>query len=193
MKNEASTGNQSMQPLLKVENLVKRYPRRRLGVAREELLALGGVSFTILPGTTLAVVGESGSGKTTLALCIACLEYPTSGSIWFRGKDTVKLPERERREIRPQVQLIFQDPANSLNPRWTALEILMEPLVLQSNLNREERKLRACSLLDRVGLSPEIAERRPVELSGGQRQRLASIRAPRLCTQLSIFGGQSSG
>src|ERR1700730_18009800 len=138
MKNEASTGNQSMQPLLKVENLVKRYPRRRLGVAREELLALGGVSFTILPGTTLAVVGESGSGKSTLALCIACLEYPTSGSIWFEGRDSAKLAERERREIRPRVQLIFQDPANSLNPGWNALDILLEPFVLQSKFSREE-------------------------------------------------------
>src|SRR5258708_30021491 len=90
MKVELSASGQNMQPLLKVENLVKHYLKRSLVGAREELLALDGVSFAIFPGTTLAVVGEYGSGKSTLATCLACLESPTSGSIWFGGNDSVK-------------------------------------------------------------------------------------------------------
>jgi ABC-type glutathione transport system ATPase component len=187
MKAEASAGGQNMQPLLKVENLVKRYARRNPAGAREEKLALDGVSFAIFPGTTLAVVGESGSGKSTLASCLACLEAPTAGNIWFEGKDLVKFGERARRQVRPQIQLIFQDPASSLNPRWSVFDILIEPLVLQSKHTREEIKQRAGSLLERVGLSPEIVERHPTELSGGQRQRLAIARALALEPKLLIL------
>ncbi len=176
-----------MQPLLKVENLVKRYAKRSLADAGEELHALNGVSFSIFPGTTLAVVGESGSGKSTLAACLACLESPTTGSIWYEGKDLVKLAERARRQVRPQLQLIFQDPASSLNPRWSVLEILVEPLMLQRNFTREERNHCANSLLERVGLSPDIVERPPTELSGGQRQRLAIARALALEPKLLIL------
>jgi ABC-type glutathione transport system ATPase component len=187
MKVKGSDGGQDMQPLLKAENLVKRYAKRSLAGAREELLALDGVSFTILPGTTLAVVGESGSGKSTLASCLACLESPTAGNIWFEGKDLVKLGERARRQVRPQIQLIFQDPASSLNPRWSVLEILIEPLILRRKFKPEEMKPRANSLLERVGLSPDIVERLPTELSGGQRQRLAIARALALEPKLLIL------
>jgi ABC-type glutathione transport system ATPase component len=176
-----------MQPLLKVENLVKRYAKRSLADAGEELHALNGVSFSIFPGTMLAVVGESGSGKSTLAACLACLESPTTGSIWYEGKDLVKLAERARRQVRPQLQLIFQDPASSLNPRWNVLEILVEPLMLQRNFTREERNHCANSLLERVGLSPDIVERLPTELSGGQRQRLAIARSLALEPKLLIL------
>src|SRR5712691_1066988 len=176
-----------MHPLWKVENLVKRYAKRSRADIREELLALNGVSFSIFPGTTLAVVGESGSGKSTLAACLACLESPTTGSIWYEGKDLVKLAERARRQVRPQLQLIFQDPASSLNPRWSVLEILVEPLMLQRNFTREERNHCANSLLERVGLSPDIVERPPTELSGGQRQRLAIARALALEPKLLIL------
>jgi len=187
MKVEASGSGQNMQPLLKAENLLKRYAKRSLAGAREELLALDGVSLTIFPGTTLAVVGESGSGKSTLASCLACLESPTAGNIWFEGKDLVKLGERARRQVRPQIQLIFQDPASSLNPRWSVLEILVEPLILQRKFKPEEMKQRANSLLERVGLSPDIVERLPTELSGGQRQRLAIARALALEPKLLIL------
>src|SRR5437660_8216839 len=154
-----------MEPLLRVENLVKRYAKRSLaGTPEELLLVLDSVSFTIFPGTTLAVVGESGSGKSTLASCLACLESPTTGNIWFEGKDIVKLGERARRQVRPQIQLIFQDPASSLNPRWSVLEILVEPLILQRKLKREEMKQQANSLLERVGLSPDIVEQLPTAL-----------------------------
>jgi len=187
MKVEASAGSQNMPPLLKVENLVKCYARRNLAGVREELLALNGVSFTVFPGTTLAVVGESGSGKSTLASCLACLESPTSGKIWFEGKDIVKVEERVRRQLRPQIQLIFQDPASSLNPRWSVLEILLEPLILRRKFTREEMRQCASSLLERVGISPDIVERPPTELSGGQRQRLAIARALALEPKLLIL------
>src|SRR5438067_8042463 len=164
MKVEATIGK-NMQPLLRVENLVKRYAKRCLAGTPEEFLALDGVSFTIFPGTTLAVVGESGSGKSTLASCLACLESPTTGNISFEGKDIVKLGERARRQVRPQIQLIFQDPASSLNPRWSVLEILVEPLILQRKFKHEEMKQRANFLLVRVGLSPDIVEQLPTELS----------------------------
>jgi ABC-type glutathione transport system ATPase component len=176
-----------MQPLLKVENLVKRYARKSLAGAREEVLALDGVSFTILPGTTLAVVGESGSGKSSLAACLACLESPTSGNIWFEGMEIANSGERVRRQVRPQIQLIFQDPASSLNPRWKVLDILIEPLILQRKFGQKEMNLRTRSLLERVGLSPDIAARLPVELSGGQRQRLAIARALTLGPKLLIL------
>ena len=187
MKAEGATTDGSLQPLLKVESLVKLYVKRNLAGVQEEVRALDGVSFAIEAGTTLAVVGESGSGKSTLASCVACLENPTSGSICFDGRNIVAISERHRREVRPQIQLIFQDPANSLNPRWSALEILIEPLVLQRKLNREEMKQRAYGLLDRVGLPSEIADRPPAELSGGQRQRLAIARALALEPKLLIL------
>jgi ABC-type glutathione transport system ATPase component len=166
-----------VQPVLKVENLVKCFAKRTLAGRREEVQALDGVSFSIFPGTTLALVGESGSGKSTLAFCLACLESPTSGSIWFEEEDIVKLGEKERRAVRRKIQLIFQDPANSFNPKWSVLEILREPMFLRGNFNEKEMTLRAHCLLEQVGLSADLDERLPAELSGGQRQRLAMARA----------------
>ncbi|HYT22626.1 MAG TPA: ATP-binding cassette domain-containing protein [Candidatus Polarisedimenticolia bacterium] len=177
-----------MEPLLKVENLVKRYAKRSLaGTPEELLLVLDSVSFTIFPGTTLAVVGESGSGKSTLAACLTCLESPTAGNIWFEGKEIANLEERARRQVRPQIQLIFQDPASSLNPRWSVMKVLIEPLILQRKFSREEIHVRVISLLKRVGLSPDIVERSPTQLSGGQRQRLAIARALALEPKLLIL------
>lgn len=177
-----------MQPLLRAENLVKRYPRKKPGSSRGNLVALDGVSFTIVQGTTLAIVGESGSGKSTLAFCLACLERPTSGSIWFGDKDIVKLAEKDLRQVRPKIQLIFQDPANSLNPRWNVLEILSEPIIMLGRANRNEMRGQVHTLLEKVGLSSELAERSlPGELSGGQRQRLAIARALALEPEVLIL------
>jgi ABC-type glutathione transport system ATPase component len=187
MKTETSIASQASSPILKVERLEKRYARRSLSGTREELVALRGIEFSILPGTTLAVVGESGSGKSTLALCLACLEQPTSGRVWFEGRDISQLAESGRREIRPQIQLVFQDPANSLNPRWNVLEILSEPFVLQKRTTIKGMKQRAVSLLEWVGLSSGIVARLPQELSGGQRQRLAIARALALEPKLLIL------
>jgi len=187
MEVETSPNSFNMQPLLKVEKLVKSYPRKNAAGSREELFALDGVSFAVAQGTTLAVVGESGSGKSTLGFCISCLEMPTSGSIWFEGKDTVALAEKERRHVRTKIQLIFQDPSNSLNPRWSVEEILLEPLTLQGKLKREDIKRRAAALVAQVGLSTEMFQRLPEQLSGGQRQRLAIARALALEPKLLIL------
>jgi len=177
-----------MQPLIRVESLRKHYRDGRvLGSGHIVSAALNEVSFSIAPGSTLALVGESGSGKSTLALCLACLERPTSGRIWFGGRNIAALDEKQLRAVRPQIQLVFQDPASSLNPRLTALEIITEPLLLQQSWNRRETQERGFALLERVGLSPEMASRRAGEVSGGQRQRLAIARALSLEPKLLIL------
>jgi len=187
MEVETSDGGQNMKPLLKVEKVVKAYSAKNAAGSREKLLALDGVSFEVAQGGTLAVVGESGSGKSTLGFCISCLDIPTSGSIWFEGRDIVALAENERRKVRPRIQLIFQDPSNSLNQRWSVEEILLEPLTLQGKLKREELKHRAVALMAEVGLSAGLFPRLPAQLSGGQRQRLAIARALALEPKLLIL------
>jgi ABC-type glutathione transport system ATPase component len=166
---------------------VKRYAPRGLGRRAEGFTAVNSVSFSILPGSTLALVGESGSGKSSLALCLACLERATAGQIWFEGRDVAVLEEKELRSVRPKLQLVFQDPANSLNPRWTVGEIVAEPLVVQERVSRRERDARAAQVLERVGIGAEYLERRPQELSGGQRQRVAIARALILEPKLLIL------
>jgi len=173
----AAGQDKNMQPLVDVKNLVKTYSRKRLTGPREEARALDGVSFSIFRGTTLAIAGESGSGKSTLAFCLACLEKPTSGIIRFEEKDILQLGEKDLRTVRPKVQLIFQDPAGSFNPRWKVFEILTEPLALQGNLSRDEMRARAHALLEQVGLPSIVEGKLASELSGGQRQRLAIARA----------------
>ncbi|MGC1494140.1 MAG: ATP-binding cassette domain-containing protein [Candidatus Acidiferrum sp.] len=176
-----------MQPLLQVENLVKHYAAGRSVRPSESFAALDGVSLSIAPQTTLALVGESGSGKSTLALCVACLESITSGSIWFEGVDVAALSEKDRRKIRPHIQLVFQDPAISLNPRWTAMEIISEPLLVQQRSTDEQRQNKVFELLDCVALSRKLAGRRADELSGGQKQRLAIARSLTLEPKLIVL------
>jgi ABC-type glutathione transport system ATPase component len=175
------------EPLVKVESLVKRYKPSAARANREAAPAVDGVSFAILPKKTLALVGESGSGKSTLAFCIASIERPTSGRIWIDGIELTALSERELRAVRPKVQLIFQDPAAAMNPRWTALQIVAEPLVIQNQIARSEQFDRAQILLERVGLSAAAGSRRLAEFSGGQRQRLAIARALALDPKLLIL------
>jgi ABC-type glutathione transport system ATPase component len=175
------------QPLLRVESLVKRYARSRLFRSQEEISALNGVSLSLFPQTTLALVGESGSGKSTLALCLVCLERPTSGKISFGAREITSLSEDELREVRPQIQIVFQDPASSLNPRWTALEIVAEPLVIQRRISKHDIRERAATLLDEVGIPAEKYKQRPGEFSGGQRQRLAIARALALQPKLLVL------
>ncbi len=166
-----------MEAAIRVENLVKRYAARGLGRRGDSFTAVDSVSFSISQGTTLALAGESGSGKSSVALCVACLERVTSGQIWFEGQDAAALGERELRAVRPRIQLVFQDPANSLNPRWTVCEIVAEPLLVRGRISRSECDARAAQVLERVGLGAEYLERKPAELSGGQRQRVAIGRA----------------
>jgi peptide/nickel transport system ATP-binding protein len=176
-----------MQPLLRVDNLGKQYPARKSAGAIDNFAALDGVSFSIAPQTTLALVGESGSGKSTLALCIACLEPPTTGNIFFEGIDVAALDQNQLRLLRAQMQLVFQDPASSLNPQWTALDIVSEPFLVQQRFTRPDRAVRALQLLDRVALPRKLAGRRVGELSGGQKQRLAIARALALEPKLIIL------
>jgi peptide/nickel transport system ATP-binding protein len=178
---------QIVEPLIKVESLVKRYKSPAAGAHREGLAAVDGVSLSIFAGKTLALVGESGSGKSTLAFCIASMERPTSGRIWLDGIELMALGERELRAVRPKIQLIFQDPAAAMNPRWTALQIVAEPMVIQNQIARSEQFDRAQILLERVGLSAAAGSRRLAEFSGGQRQRLAIARALALDPKLLIL------
>ena len=182
-----------MQPLIQVESLRKHYRDRKSLNSGPVVPALDEVSFSIDSGSTLALVGESGSGKSTLALCLACLERPTSGRIWFGGRDIAALREKQLRAVRPQIQLVFQDPASALNPRFTALEIVTEPLLLQRSWKRRQTREQGFALLERVGLSREMASRRAGEFSGGQRQRLAIARALSLEPKLLIMDEALSG
>jgi ABC-type glutathione transport system ATPase component len=176
-----------MDRLVIVERLEKRYKRTVGFGPHKEVMALHGVSFSIRRGSTLALVGESGSGKSALAFCIACLERPTSGSIKFDGNEITGLNQKQLREVHPQIQLVFQDPARSLNPRFSALEIVGEPLLVQGRLDKREREARARALIAQVGLPQVKASQKADEFSGGQRQRLAIARALALGPRLLIL------
>ena len=175
-------------PLVRVANLSKQYAQRRpLTHAAFTIRAFEDVNLTIRRGTTLAVVGESGAGKSTLAKCLARLEEPTAGEIWFEGRNLLALGKRERFAAHRQIQLIFQDPTSALNPRLTADEIIAEPLAIQKIGNRENRRARAHELMEQVGLPARDSGKRPFEFSGGQRQRLAIARALALEPKLLVL------
>ncbi len=165
-------------PILAVENLVKHYRLKGALFGRPRIVhALDGVTLTLEERQTLAVVGESGCGKSTLARCLLHLTEPTSGTIRLAGED-VTYPSREQRRTIPRsLQIVFQDPYASLNPRRTIYQTISDPLRLHSGQGRAERRRTALDLLDRVGLGAEYMDRHPHELSGGQRQRVAIARA----------------
>lgn len=168
--------------LLEVKDLRKHYPVREGLFARggkKEIRAVDGVSFDIRPGETLGLVGESGCGKTTTGRCIVRLIEPTGGTVRFLGQDMLALRRAELRRIRRHIQMIFQDPYASLNPRMTVGAIVEEPLVIHElGSTRNQRRDRVQSLLSMVGLDPASAVGRfPHEFSGGQRQRIGIARA----------------
>ena len=166
--------------ILEVRSLSVWFPRRSSWLRRTigHIKAVTGVSFVIPTGKTVGIVGESGSGKTTVALAIMNLVTATGGNILFRGKDITNLPEKEFRPLRRQIQIIFQDPFGSLNPRWEILRIVSEPFQVHfPSLTASERRERAAELLRRVGLNPDLLRRFPHEFSGGQRQRIGIARA----------------
>jgi oligopeptide/dipeptide ABC transporter ATP-binding protein len=167
-------------PLVEAQNLVKHFPitagtifARQVGAVR----AVDGVSFGIALGTTVGLVGESGCGKSTVARLLLRLIEPTSGEVRFAGTGVTGLKPGELRRLRPRMQIVFQDPHSSLNPRHTAGEIVARPLVIHRKASRGDATRRARELLGRVGLAPAMAERYPHEFSGGQRQRIGIARA----------------
>ena len=168
-------------PLVDVQDLVKHYPGERswlgLGRPRAAVRAVDGVSFTIPAGTTLGLVGESGSGKTTVARTLLRLTEPSSGSFQLDGVDVFSLAAGPLRRLRRRIQIVFQDPYSSLNPRMTVRQTLREPLAIHALAPKPQRDARVGALLDEVGLDPELADRYPHELSGGQRQRVGIARA----------------
>jgi oligopeptide transport system ATP-binding protein len=175
--------------LLEVTDLVKHFPvKRGLLVDREvdRVRAVDGVSFSVAKGETLGLVGESGSGKSTLARTALQLLAPTSGSVRFGGREIAGLSRRQMRPLRPEMQMIFQDPYASLNPRKRVGQIVGEPLRLQGRASGAELRVQAQELLEQVGLSPEHYQRYPHEFSGGQRQRIGIARALALRPKLIV-------
>ncbi len=162
-------------PLLQVSDLCVTFPSRRGAAA---VNAVDHVSFTIPQGTTVGLVGESGSGKTTIGRCILRLQQATAGQIHYREQEILRMSDRAFLPLRKEIQMIFQDPYGSLNPRLSIFEIISEPLEIHfPKLKRAEREARVAALLKDVGLSAAAMARRPAEFSGGQRQRIGIARA----------------
>jgi oligopeptide transport system ATP-binding protein len=176
------------EPLLRVSRLSKHYVQRR-PFSRQKIVvnAFQDVSLTLFPGTTLALVGESGAGKSSLARCIALLERPSTGKIELAGENLLALDREQLFPIRREVQMIFQDPSSALNPRLTACEIIAEPLLIQREGTKSQRRARALQLMEQVGMDPAWERKTPLEFSGGQRQRLAIARALALGPRLLIL------
>ncbi len=167
-----------MSELLEVKHLTKRFvTRKSLFQPKKELLAVDDVSFSLEAGKTLGIVGESGSGKSTLARCVMRLYDDVEGTILLQGEDITRLSQRQLRPYRKKMQMVFQDPFSSLNPRMSAQEIVEETLYNQGVGDGKERRERALETMELCGLSRYHATRFPHEFSGGQRQRLAIARA----------------
>lgn len=180
---ENSGAKTQKKELVRVKNLVKHFPVEN---SDDVVRAVDGVSFDILAGETLGLVGESGCGKSTVGRCLLRLHEPTSGSVSFEGQEIIGLPNKEMQKLRREMQIIFQDPYASLNPRLSILSIVSEPLIIHGIGNKTEQKDRVADLLKKVGLDPEYMFRYPHEFSGGQRQRLGIARALALNPKLII-------
>jgi peptide/nickel transport system ATP-binding protein/oligopeptide transport system ATP-binding protein len=174
-------------PLLEVHHLVKEFTRRRGFFGRSTVVrAVDDVSFDIGEGETFGLVGESGSGKTTTGRCILRLVEPTAGEVRFRGEDVLAFPRERLRRARRDMQIVFQDPASSLNPRMRVGAAVGEPLAIHRLGTRAERRARVEEVFTLVGLDPALARRHPRELSGGQRQRVGLARALVLSPSLVV-------
>jgi peptide/nickel transport system ATP-binding protein len=175
-------------PLLRVSSLTKRYPNRwsLFGRPKSWTTALHDVGFTLEAGETLALVGESGAGKSTTGRIVVRLIEPDSGEVRFEGTDVLALNRRQLRAYRESVQMIFQDPFGSLDPRVTVGDSVAEPLLVHYGTPRRERTERAADLIARVGLPRQVLDRYPAELSGGQLQRIAIARALTLRPKLIV-------
>jgi len=171
------------ETLISVRGLVKHFP---VEGSDDVVRAVDGVSFEIFAGETLGLVGESGCGKSTVGRCLLRLIEPTAGHIYFQGRDVLALNKKELREIRREMQIIFQDPYASLNPRMKIGDIVSEPLVIHKQGTKSERRDRVAGLLRRVGLDPDYMNRYAHEFSGGQRQRIGVARTLALNPKLIV-------
>jgi len=169
--------------LVSVRGLVKHFP---VEGSDDVVRAVDGVSFEIFSGETLGLVGESGCGKSTVGRCLLRLIEPTAGQVYFQGRDVLALGKKELREIRREMQIIFQDPYASLNPRMKIGDIVAEPLVIHNQGTKSERRDRVAELLGRVGLDPDYMKRYAHEFSGGQRQRIGVARTLALNPKLIV-------
>lgn len=177
-----------MQPILKVQNLKKHFPVKK-GLLRKvvaNVKAVDDISFNIMPGETLGLVGESGCGKSTLGRALVRLHEPTAGEVEFDGQDFLKLKSSELRHKRQHIQMIFQDPFASLDPRMTIAQILNEPFKVHGLYTKAERLEKIRELIQIVGLKENYLNRYPHEFSGGQRQRISIARAMMLNPKLVI-------
>ena len=173
--------------VLEAKNLARYYPvSQGLGREKKYVKALNGVSFSLEAGKTLAIVGESGCGKSTLARQLTLIEKPTSGELTINGEGVTKLSSAELKHLRTQVQMVFQNPYASLNPRQSIAYQLTEPLTIHTSLSKAEKHERVIDMMKQVGLRPEHASRYPHMFSGGQRQRIALARAMMLNPKIVI-------
>jgi|SRR5208282_2556471 ABC-type glutathione transport system ATPase component len=195
------TDQAPIERMLRVNGLSKQYVRGGLWRKRTLVSAATRVDFEIQRGQTLALVGESGSGKSTVARCVTRLERPDSGQVLFEGTDLAQLHSRELAPFRSGIQMVFQDAVTSMNPRFSALDVIEEPLLIdhqrgnrdQGGHNRQSRHDLACALMVEVGLSPDWVHRSSLHFSGGQRQRLALARALTLRPRLLVLDEALSG
>src|SRR6266568_3247897 len=169
--------------LVRVRGLVKHFP---VEGSLDVLRAVDGMSFQIFRGETLGLVGESGCGKSTAGRCLLRLIEPTAGEITFAGRNVVTMGKGELRELRREMQIVFQDPYASLNPRMKVGDIIGEPLVIHKIGKKNERRERVAELMCRVGLDPDYVKRYPHEFSGGQRQRIGVARTLALNPKLIV-------
>ncbi len=180
---EHTAAETQKETLLQVRNLVKHFP---VDNSDDVVQAVDDVSFDIIAGETLGLVGESGCGKSTVGRCLLRLHEPTSGEVVFEGKNIIGLPNKEMQALRREMQIIFQDPYASLNPRLSIRSIVAEPLKIHNIGNKAAQNERVADLLQKVGLDPKYADRYPHEFSGGQRQRIGIARALALNPKLII-------
>ena len=164
--------------LFEIKNLKKHYEVKKGMFSKPTIIkAVNDISFEVKKGEILSIVGESGCGKSTTAKLLMTIEKPTAGEIFFEGKDITKFSEKELQEYRKKVQIIFQDPYSSLNPRWKVGKIIAEPLKLNTDLSDKEIKEKVLAIMDKVGLKEDWYDRYPHQFSGGQRQRIGIARA----------------
>ena len=191
MAAESSTASGQRAPLLRARHLRKQYVQGRwFSRSKLRVASLDDVSLAVHSRSTVALVGESGSGKSTLARCLARLLEPDSGEIWFEDKNLLTLSSADLFAARRQIQLVFQSSAAAMNPRFSAAEIVGEPLLIQERAGKRERRKQALAMMEQVGIPSKWAERSVLEFSGGERKRLTIARALVLPAQSLQFQEQ---